>query len=151
MTISFDLDGTCANLYGVDNWLEYLLAEDATPYAVAKPLINFSLLARYLNQLQKQGYKIQVVSWLPKGSSQTYDVLVTLAKIEWLKRHLPSVHWDNIHIIPYGTNKTRYCYTAQDILFDDEPQNRDEWNGQAYDEKNILEILRKLLDKSKRM
>ena len=28
MRICFDMDGTIANLYGVENWLEYLIAED---------------------------------------------------------------------------------------------------------------------------
>ena len=31
------------------------------------------------------------------------------------------------------------------ILFDDETKNRDSWVGLAYDEKNILEILKNLL------
>lgn len=147
ITISFDLDGTLGNLYGVEGWLDCLIAEDATPYAIAKPLINFSLLARYLNKLQKNGYNLQVVSWLAKNSSDTYDVVVTVAKIKWLTKHLPSVKWDNIKILPYGTPKQKYCYTAEDILFDDEIQNREQWTGQAFDEKNILEILKKMLDK----
>ena len=42
--INFDMDGTIANLYGVENWLEMLMAEDETPYAIAKPLVNLSLL-----------------------------------------------------------------------------------------------------------
>ena len=32
-TIWFDMDGTIANLYGVDNWLDKLHASDASPYA----------------------------------------------------------------------------------------------------------------------
>lgn len=31
MTIWFDMDGTIADLYGVDGWLEMLIAEDPTP------------------------------------------------------------------------------------------------------------------------
>ena len=38
--IWFDMDGTIADLYGVENWLEMLIAEDPTPYAVAKPLLQ---------------------------------------------------------------------------------------------------------------
>ena len=34
--IYFDMDGTIADLYGVDNWLEMLINEDATPYRVAR-------------------------------------------------------------------------------------------------------------------
>ena len=32
--INFDMDGTLADFYGVDNWLEYLVNKDAYPYAV---------------------------------------------------------------------------------------------------------------------
>lgn len=64
MTIWFDMDGTIADLYGVDGWLEMLIAEDPTPYAVAKPLVRLSTLARKLNELQRKGYKIGVISWL---------------------------------------------------------------------------------------
>lgn len=147
ITISFDMDGNIASLYSVANWLDYLIAEDVTPYAVAKPMINFSLLARYLNKLQKMGYNLQIISWLSKNGSDEYNTAVTKVKIKWLEKHLPSVKWDNIQILPYGTPKEKYCYSDDDILFDDELPNRENWNGIAYDEKNILEILKKMLDK----
>ena len=51
ITINFDMDGTIADLYGVENWLEMLIAEDTTPYAVATPLLRLSALARRLNAL----------------------------------------------------------------------------------------------------
>ena len=31
-TIVFDMDGTIADFYGVDGWLDYLKAENTTPY-----------------------------------------------------------------------------------------------------------------------
>lgn len=150
VTISFDMDGTLNQFYSVENWLEMLLNGDSTPYIIAKPQLNLSLLARYLNKLQKQGYSLQVVSWLAKNSTDDYDVSVTQAKIKWLKKHLPSVHWDNVAILPYGTPKENYCYSTDDVLFDDEERNTNNWRnfgGVAYDEKNILEILKKMLDK----
>lgn len=52
-TIFFDMDGTIADLYSVENWLEYLINADALPYEIAKPLLRLSTLARLLNQLQK--------------------------------------------------------------------------------------------------
>lgn len=64
--INFDMDGTIANLYGVENWLDYLMAKDTTPYEVAKPLVNLSSLARILNRLQRNGYTIGIISWLAK-------------------------------------------------------------------------------------
>ena len=85
MRINFDMDGTIANLYGVDGWLEMLTAQDATPYKVAKPLVNLSRLARYLNKIQKMGIEIGVISWLAKNSNTEYDTAVTEAKMNWLK------------------------------------------------------------------
>ena len=139
--INFDMDGTIADLYGVEDWLEYLMNKDATPYIIAKPLVNLSALARIINRLQRNGYKICVISWLSKNSDDNYDKKVTAAKILWLKRHLPSVNWDRISIVAYGTPKQTI---GEGILFDDEEKNRELWQGEAYDVNNIIEILKGL-------
>jgi hypothetical protein len=136
------MDGTIADLYGVQDWLSYLIAKDTTPYRVAKPLVNLNVLARRLNTLQKKGYEINIISWLSKTSDKEFDVAVTKTKIAWLRKHLPSVKWDNINIVPYGTPKST-C--GSDILFDDEENNRKEWKGTAYDVNNILDELKKLI------
>ena len=144
ITINFDIDGTLYNLYGVEGWLEMLRAEDTTPYAVGTPLLRLATLARLLNNLQKRGYNIAVISWLSKCGSADYNTRVTEVKKEWLAKHLPSVAWDRITIVPYGTPKQNYCENAFDILFDDEENNRNEWTGKAYDVDNILEVLKNL-------
>ena len=141
-TIFFDMDGTIADLYGVENWLDYLIASDALPYEIAKPLIRLNALARILNRLQKQGYKIGVISWLAKNSNTAYDEKVTKAKKEWLKKHLASVNFDEIHIVKYGTPKQTFAKTENDILFDDEEKNRNDWTGKAFDVNEIIEILK---------
>lgn len=142
MNIFFDMDGTIANLYGVDGWLDYILAEDTTPYAEAKVMLNMSALARRLNTLQKQGHKIGVISWLAKCGSDEYHKAVTNAKLAWLKKHLASVKWDKVEIVSYGYAKQTFAETEQDILFDDEKPNRDNWTGKAYGVENILEVLK---------
>ena len=144
ITINFDMDGTIADLYGVENWLEYLLAEDTTPYAVATPLVRLATLARRLNTLQRNGYEIAVISWLSKSGSDEYNAKVAEVKLDWLKKHLPSVAWDRITIVPYGTPKQNFCNNPLDVLFDDEERNRENWTGRAYDVQNILEILREI-------
>lgn len=141
-TIFFDMDGTIADLYGVENWLDYLIALDALPYEIAKPLIRLNALARILNRLQKQGYKVGVISWLAKNSNTDYDEKVTKAKKEWLKKHLASVNFDEIHIVKYGTPKQTFVKTENDILFDDEEKNRNDWTGKAFDVNEIIEILK---------
>ena len=142
-TIFFDMDGTIADLYGVNNWLEYLINSDEYPYKNAKPLINLNSLARILNRLQKCGYRIGVISWLAKNSNNEYDAKVIAAKIKWLNKHLASVRFDEINIVSYGTPKERFN-NNNDILFDDEERNRNNWTGTAFDVNNIIGILKAL-------
>ena len=144
ITINFDMDGTLANFYGVENWLAYLEAEDTTPYEVAEPLLRLCSLAKRLNNLQKQGYELAVISWLSKTGSDEYNEAVTEAKLNWLAKRMPSVNWDRITIVPYGTPKQNFCENPLDILFDDEERNRNNWTGRAYDVQNIMEILREI-------
>lgn len=142
--IWFDCDGTWIDLYGVDGWLDDLVNHRARPYIEAKPLIHLSTFARMLHKLQAKGYQIGIISWLAKNSNEDFDNAVTIAKLEWLQKHLPSVVWDEIHIIPYGTPKYLYGHS---ILFDDELQNRLDWinnGGIAYDETCIFQILKTL-------
>lgn len=144
MRICFDMDGTIADLYGVDNWLEMLINYDSTPYKEAKTLINMNILARLLNKLQKKGYEIGIISWLSKNSNKEYDEKVTKAKEKWLKMHLKSVKFDFISIVSHGTDKNIVCKSKNDILFDDEINNRKNWKGRAFDVDNILETLKEL-------
>jgi 5'(3')-deoxyribonucleotidase len=139
MTINFDMDGTIADLYGVENWLDYLLKEDEYPYSAARPLVNMSLLARLLNKLQKQGYTINIISWLSKNSTEEYDEKVTKAKRKWLKKHLPSVNFNHVYIVPYGTPKHTL---SNGVLFDDEQKNRENWGNGAYNVDNIIGVLK---------
>lgn len=139
--IYFDMDGTIADLYGVENWLDDLRAERTRPYAEARPLVNFSQLARLLNKLTAKGYTINIISWTSRGGTANYNEQVKQAKLVWIKRHLPSVMFTSIHIVPYGTPKQTL---GSGILFDDEENNRKNWGENAYDETKIFEILKNL-------
>ena len=121
-----------------------LIDEDPTPYEIARPLVNLSRLARYLNRLQKKGFEIGIISWLSKSSTQEYDAVVSKAKAFWLKRHLPSVKWNEIKIVPYGTNKWEVC--GEGFLFDDEERNRTAWkNCAAFEPEYIFEVLAEIV------
>lgn len=137
------MDGTFVDLYGVNGWLDDLLAENTRPYDIAKPLVNLSAFARLLNKVQKNGNEIAVISWLSKDSTEEYDKAVTKSKLDYLSKHLPSVKFDEINIVPYGTPKENFG-TENDILFDDEEKNRTNWNGTAYKPQEIFEILSKM-------
>lgn len=142
--IYFDMDGTIANLYGVEDWLPKLRAYDPSPYTEALPLIRLSVLARMLNRLQRNGYTLGIISWVSKDPDPTYGEAVTAAKLEWLAKHLPSVEWNEIHIVAYGTPKQTLADYPDGILFDDEEKNREDWLGIAFDETDIIEILKGL-------
>ena len=134
----FDMDGTIADLYGVADWLPKLIAEDPTPYAEARPLVNMSRLAKALRKAQRAGAKVGVISWLSKSGSAEYGAKVAEVKRAWLAKHLPSVCWDEIKIVDYGTPKST-C--GQGVLFDDEERNRNEWGEGAYTPDKIFEVL----------
>ena len=144
MTIWWDMDGTIADLYGVEGWLPMLRAEQATPYAEADTLWNMSLLARLMNKAQRAGYKLGVISWTSKGGSDSYNKAVAEAKIKWLHKHLASVRFDEIKIVEYGIPKYQFKHTADDILFDDEKPNRKAWGNGAFDPEIMIEILKEL-------
>ena len=143
--IYLDMDGTIANLYSVNEWLPKLRAFDPTPYAEAEPLVRMASLARLLNALQQRGDHIAIISWLSKESNPEYDEAVTVAKMTWLQAHLPSVHFDEVVIVAYGTPKSEVVEFPNGILFDDEERNRREWVGEAFNPDHLLDLLRDLL------
>jgi hypothetical protein len=145
--IWFDMDGTIADLYSVENWLPKLRAYDESPYMNAAPLLRLCVLARILNRLQREGFTINIISWLSKDPNPIYGAKVTAAKYYWLKKHLPSVIFNEIRIVPYGTPKSFVMSEKDAILFDDEEKNRVEWEnngGIAYNVNNILGVLKAL-------
>ena len=147
-TIWWDMDGPIANLYAVENWLPKLHAEDASPYAEAEVLVNMSQLARLMNRVQMMGYKLGIISWTAKNSTESYADAVAEAKLNWLKLHLASVKFDEICIVGYGIPKSLFMNTEDDILFDDEEQNRDEWTGEAFEPEMMMKVLKTLLGRS---
>lgn len=143
----FDMDGTIANLYKVENWLADLRAYNPRPYIVAEPMYDMEILVGVLELLKNQGWKIAVTSWLSKESTKEYDREVRQAKREWLaKYNFPA---DEIHLVKYGTTKadcTRKLGGYQ-ILVDDNEQVRSGWHlGNTINaNENIMDALIELL------
>lgn len=151
MQIVFDMDGTIANLYGVDNWLYSLQNSMIEPYANCNPLLEMPSLVALLEQFRALGGIVTIVSWTAKNGSKEYNKAVRKTKIEWLKKYNMPI--DHYHIVKYGTKK---WYPLQEkketILFDDNADVRESFiskedNRIAFDEKNILEIVGKVVDK----
>ena len=126
--IVFDMDGTIASLYTVDNWLEMLLAEDTTPYTIAEPMYNMIELVNILRQLQSIGYLIAVTTWGSKNASSEYNKAVAAAKKEWLNKY--DFPFDEFHCVKYGTTKANCTRTKAEyqILIDDNEKVRKGWN-----------------------
>lgn len=143
-TVYFDMDGTIANLYEVDNWLNKLRNEDETPYLEAKPMINPLKFQILINKIKAKGYKVGVISWTSKGGKSKYNSKVIKAKREWLAIHFPKVTFDEVHIIKYGVNKSHVCANPAGILFDDNESIRNDWRGLAFEPDMIEKVLASL-------
>lgn len=146
-TLVFDMDGTIADLYGVEDWLKDLRAENPRPYQVAEPMYNMVVLSELLNILKDMGWRVVVTTWLAKESTPAYDALVREAKIEWLARY--GFPYDEIHLVKYGTTKANCTrkYGGLQVLFDDNEKIRKGWTlGEAVDaNENIMEYLVNLI------
>lgn len=144
--IYFDLDGTIANLYGVENWEVRLNAHDATPYEIAEPMCNMALLNYLLGQIAAKGVVIGVVSWLAMNSNSDYDKAVRKAKREWIETYLPAA--TEIHIVKYGYSKKKAANIKNSILVDDNAEVRAAWRGETIDANgDIIAALRELLNR----
>jgi hypothetical protein len=145
--IVFDMDGTIADLYGVDGWCEMLNNHIVKPYEIAKPLYDMVELVDVLNELRNIGYIIAITSWLAKNTTKEYDRVVRIAKKNWLDGF--NFPYDELHLVKYGTTKancTRKLGGFQ-ILVDDNEKVRNGWNlGATIDaNENIIEMLKALL------
>lgn len=149
--ITFDLDGTLCNTYGVPHWLEMLRAYDPTPYQIAEPLVDMAELGCLLRSLQNCGIKVAVITWLSKESNKQYDDEVRKAKRAWLKEY--GFPFDTLRCVAYGTPKhkieaARLAADEEALIFDDDARVRRDWNlGGAIDPTttNILDVLKEIL------
>ena len=146
-TLVFDMDGTIADFYGVDGWLNYLQNEDVTPYMQASPLYDMNVLKVVLNTFKKKGWKIVVTTWLSKGGSKEFNDRTRVAKKDWLDSY--EFPYDELHMVKYGTTKancTRKLGGFQ-ILIDDNADVRKGWTlGTTIDANNdVMDLLLKIL------
>lgn len=145
----FDMDGTIADLYGVDDWLSKLRSSNPAPYEEAKPMWDMNELADTLCELKTIGYRVAITSWLAIGSTPSYSEAIKTAKINWLIEN--KFPYDEIHMVKYGTTKancTRH-HDCEQILFDDNEKVRNGWTlGETVNptNTNIIEYLKGLLD-----
>ena len=147
-TLVFDMDGTLANFYGVDGWLNDLENENTRPYDIAEPLYNMEVLNAVIDVLRLQGWRIVVTTWLSKGANKSFEDATRVSKIAWLNRY--NFVYDEIHLVKYGTTKancTRKIGGYQ-VLVDDNEKVRKGWNlGATINaNENIVTELEKLVN-----
>lgn len=146
--IIFDMDGTLADFYGVDGWLEDLENHNPRPYEVAKPLVDMELLIDLLDLLKAQGWIICITSWLANHSTKEFDKLTRMAKIEWLKKY--NFPYDEIHLVKYGTTKADCTRNKKgyQVLVDDNEKVRKGWTlGHTINaNEDIISALAELLE-----
>ena len=150
--IVWDMDGTIADLYGVDGWLEKLRAEDVLPYEIAEPMWDMERLVNVIRGLQAIGIEQRIVSWLSMDSSEEYKTETRRAKREWLKQF--DFPYDHFHGVQFGATKADSVrkFLADDetaILIDDSARVRKGWHlGETVDptEIDIIDFLETLLE-----
>ena len=143
----FDMDGTIADLYKVNGWLEDIHNENVRPYVLANPIYNAEELNILIDILKQFGWKIIITTWLAKDATEEYNEKVRKAKIEWLaKNHFD---YDEIHLVKYGTTKANCTrkHGGFQILIDDNEKIR---NGSTLGDtinanENILKALADLV------
>ena len=121
-----DMDGTIANLYQERNWLERLQTHSSGLFRNLKPIYDSKVLSDILEKLMDDDWRIEVITWTPKDTTDEYHELVASEKIAWMQEHLPIV--DTIHIQRYGTPKQKAIKPAKvQVLADDNAEIRELW------------------------
>ena len=146
--IYFDMDGTIADLYGYDGWLEKLQAEDTTPYEDCQVIPNIEKLRTVFQELSKVGYSLGIISWGAMDGSREYCKRTREAKKAWCDKYFPGV-FSEFHVVKYGTPKHRVRKIKDSILVDDNATVRRAWKGQTIDASDcvkMMESLRSLVD-----
>ena len=149
--IYFDMDGTIANLYAVEGWLDMLRNFEPYPYLEAAPMCDMFKLVKVLNALKAEGYIIGVITWLSKESTKEYDKEVRATKRLWLEAHGLWACMDEVHMVKYGTPKHRVAKIRQGILIDDNSDVRKAWENHGGEtinpiEEDLIEALARLVE-----
>ena len=145
--IYFDMDGTIADLYGYEGWLEMLQAENTEPYEKCGCLVDFVELRNVLNGFIAAGVMIGVISWSAMGGSKEYNRRTRRAKKNWCDEFFADI-FTEFHVVKYGTPKHRVAKEKDSILVDDNAEVRQAWKGETIDaNENIISLLKELLEK----
>ena len=143
--IYFDMDGTIADLYGYEGWLDMLHNEDTEPYEKCGVLVDVEKLHKILNDFLNAGITLGIISWGAMDGSRDYCKRTRKAKIAWCEKYFPNV-FTEYHVVKYGTPKHHVRNIKDSILVDDNAEVREAWKGETIDAtEDIISILKNLL------
>ena len=144
--IYFDMDGTIADLYGYEGWLDMLHNEDTEPYEKCGVLVDVEKLHKILTDFLNAGITLGIISWGAMDGSRDYCKRTRKAKIAWCEKYFPNV-FTEYHVVKYGTPKHHVRNIKDSILVDDNAEVREAWKGETIDAtQDIIELFRKTLE-----
>lgn len=126
--IYFDMDGTVADLYGSERWLEKLRNEEEGAFIKLEPMVDMNRLGEVVGKLMMQGWQFGIITWLPMDASEEYEEVCTREKRIWAEQYMP---WamNEFYAQRYGTPKqdAPVRRAGHMILVDDNAEVRAMW------------------------
>lgn len=127
--IYLDMDGTIADTYSIEGWLDRILAHDASVFLDAKPADKDKVmkLIEFLDD------DVTILTMLPECTltgkeREAYFDKVKKAKVDWLSKYFPE--FTKIEFVDYQQAKSTY-WKEGDVLIDDSSSQIKSWPGLA--------------------
>jgi len=129
--VYLDMDGTIANLYESENWLQRLRNEDKTIFLECAPMTTEKNLFKIFPQEQ---FEIIILTMTPMNCTKEYHEQVIEQKNQWLTKYFPNI--EKKIFKKYGHNKN-LKNSANAILVDDNETIRNNFKGLALNPANL--------------
>ena len=148
--VYFDMDGTIADLYNSDRWLEKIQARQPV-FSNLAPMVDMVALQKVMGLLRDDDTDFGVITWLPMDADEQYCKACTVEKSDWLMEMFGTDAFTECYCVKYDTPKHEVPgrkLTKNDILIDDNWDVLLEWNkagGRGVHASQILNYLVKLL------
>lgn len=126
--IYFDMDGTVADLYSEENWLDNLQNERKGSFINLQPLVDMIELSRVCYQLMEHGYRFGVITWLPMGASREFERVCEREKKHWVYTLMPWVTEFYAQTYDEPKQNAPIHKATQMILVDDSAEVRAKWD-----------------------
>ena len=127
----FDMDGTIADLYAQEDWLEKLYNKEVSPFVNASLMYSQIDLLKAIGKCKANGWNIFIITYGPKKCDNDFLREVTNAKLDWLKKY--KISYDKFVCTKWSTPKWKHIPddARLAILVDDDKQNRLDWTSRG--------------------